>query len=425
MPKKIKPLTAIEVSRLRHGTVTGTAKLTTKDIGSNCTAYHAIGDPAGLILQCRPPLDEHQPGSRSWIFRTLVGSRRREFGLGGYPDVSLVEARNKAKRLKHDIVANGIDPVAEKKARRSALLREQARAITFESLAAEYIEKKAKEYKTAKQVQKLRTQLATYAYPKLGKMIVADIERIQIEEMIAEIWETKTETANRVRLHVEKILDLAEVKKLRSGENPARWAGNLELSFAAKNKIAKVTHYAALPVEELPGFMEKLRQQTWMGAKALEFLILTAARSGEVRGATWAEIDIEKRVWNVPAIRMKAGRSHTVPLSDDALELIKNVPRMSKFVFTGSTGAALTDATISKVPKRIGFDVTAHGFRSTFKDWCRIRTTMPDEVSELALAHVGTDSTRAAYARDELLDKRRELMDLWAKYCCSEFGRVI
>lgn len=417
MPKKIKPLTAIEVSRLRHGTITGTAKSTTREIGSTCTAYHAVGDPAGLILQCRPPVSEGELGSRSWLFRTTVGSKRREFGLGGYPDVSLVDARSKAKKLKHDIVEKGVDPAVERKARRSALQREQAKAVTFESLAAEYITKKSKEYKTAKQTQKLTTQLTTYAFPKIGKMIVADIERVQIEEMIGEIWETKTETANRVRLHVEKILDLAEVKRLRSGENPARWAGNLELSFAAKNKIAKVQHYAALPVDDIPEFMQKLRQQSWMGAKALEFLILTAARSGEVRGATWDEIDTDNRVWTIPASRMKAGRAHKVPLSKGALELLSTIPKMSNFLFTGGTGAALTDATISMVPKRINYDVTAHGFRSTFKDWSRLHTSFSDEVSELALAHVGTDSTRAAYARDGLLEKRRLLMDLWANYC--------
>jgi integrase len=428
MPRKVKELTAVEVARLRHGTITGTQGKAGGLIGAPCAEYHAVGDPAGLILQCRPPVSEKVIGSRSWVLRTKVGAKRKEFGLGGYPDVSLAEARFKAKTLKGDI-ANGIDPAAEKKAKRSALIREQAKVVTFESLAAEYVSKKAKEFKTTKQVQKLQNQLAYYAFPHIGKMVVADIERIHIENMVKAIWETKTETANRLRLHVEKILDLAEVKKLRTGENPARWSGNLELSFPARGKVSKVTHYAALPVNELPDFMAKIREQDWMGAKALEFLIMTAARSGEVRGATWSEIDFKAKTWTVPADRMKAGRAHKVPLTDAVILFLEQIPRLSEYLFTGSRGAMLTDATISKVPKRIGYEVTAHGFRSTFKDWCRLHTAYPDEVSELALAHVSSDSTRAAYARDELLDKRRLLMREWAQFCChgisDKSGKVV
>ena len=416
MPKKAKVLTAVEVARFRHGTITGTQQTTKRSIGEQCPAYHAVGDPAGLILQCRPPIEGMAIGSRSWLFRTKVGDKRREFGLGGYPDVSLADARAKAKRIK-EAIASGIDPAAEKKEKRSALIREQAKAVTFERLADEYVIKKAKEFKTTKQVQKLKNQLINYAYPYIGKMVVADIERIHIENMVKAIWEIKTETANRLRLHVEKILDLAEVKKLRVGENPARWSGNLELSFPARGKVSRVTHYAALPVVKLPEFIGKLEAQDWMGARALEFLILTAARSGEVRGAMWSEVDLEKKIWNVPADRMKSGKSHRVPLTDAAIAVLEKTPRLSDYLFTGARGAMLTDATISKVPKRIGYQVTAHGFRSTFKDWCRMHTAYPDEVSELALAHVGTDSTRAAYARDELLDKRRLLMNEWAQFC--------
>lgn len=416
MPKKAKVLTAVEVARFRHGTITGTQPLSKRSIGDPCPAYHAVGDPAGLILQCRPPIEEMVIGSRSWIFRTKVGDKRREFGLGGYPDVSLADARAKAKRIK-EAIASGVDPATEKKAKRSALIREQAKAVTFESLADEYVNKKAKEFKTTKQVQKLKNQLISYAYPYIGKMVVADIERIHIEKMVRAIWETKTETANRLRLHVEKILDLAEVKKLRAGENPARWSGNLELSFPARGKVSRVNHYAALPVTQLPELFEKLKVQNWMGARALEFLILTAARSGEIRGAMWSEVDLDKKIWTIPADRMKAGKIHRVPLADAAIAVLEKTPRLSNYLFTGGRGAMLTDATISKVPKRIGYQVTAHGFRSTFKDWCRLHTAYPDEVSELALAHVGTDSTRAAYARDELLDKRRLLMNEWAQFC--------
>jgi integrase len=413
MPKKAKTLTDVEVRRLRHGN----RKVIKPAAAELFTANHAVGNPAGLLLQCRPPAPGNKIGSRSWILRTVVGGKRREFGLGGYPDISLATARLKAKEIKENIKERGIDPVTKRKSIKSALIREQAKAVIFEKLAAEYVTKKAKEFKTAKQVQKLQNHLINYAFPYIGKMIVADIERIHIESMLSNIWEVKTETANRLRLHVEKILDLATVKQLRVGDNPARWSGNLEFSFVAKNKIAKVRHYAALPVDDLPEFMKKLMVQEQAGAKALEFAILTAARSGEIRGATWEEIDTKTNTWVIPAERMKVGKAHAVPLSDAAIRLLEAVPKLGRYIFTGARGGQLADATVSRVPKLIGYDVTAHGFRSTFKDWCRKYTAFPDEVSELALAHVGTDATRAAYARDGLIDKRRLLMTEWADYC--------
>ena len=408
MPKIVKELSDVQVRRLSWGNVQSGS-----NAGRPCARFHAVGGVSGLLLQCRPPEGDNEAGGRSWILRTVVGSKRRDMGLGGYPGVTLSMAREKAREYKAQI-SQGIDPIMEKRAARSRLIQEQGKAITFEILAKEYIEKKSK---TAKQTQKLTNQLANYAYPYIGRMIVADIERAHILKMLEAIWETKTETASRVRLNVERIIDLSMVKGLRSGSNPARWKGNLDMSLPAPSKIAKPVHYAALPVAQIQEFLVKLKSEEWIGAKALLLIIFTAARSGEVRGATWEEIDFDSKLWTIPEDRMKSGKAHTVPLSDSAIALLESLPRMGKFIFNNNRGNSLSDVTISKAPKRIGYDVTAHGFRSTFKDWARKFTGYADEVSELALAHVNDDKTRAAYARDELLDKRRLLMTDWDKFC--------
>ena len=375
----------------------------------------AAGGVAGLQLQVT------KSGARSWILRTMVGAKRRDIGLGGYPDVTLAQARKKAYDTK-EMIRQGIDPVVDRKVRRSALIAEQAKAVNFKDLAKEYVAKKAKEFKTAKQVQRLEHYLGSYAYPFIGNVVVGDIERAHIVNMLDPIWDTKTETASRVRLNVERILDLGGVKGLRTGDNPARCKGNLEHSFAARNKVAKVQHYNALPVAEMPEFWGKLRDQAGMGARALEFLILTAARSGEIRGATWQEIDLERRLWTIPSDRMKAGKEHRIPLSDAAIATLEALPRESDVIFHNNKGRPLSDVMISKVPKTVGYPVTAHGFRSTFKDWASEHTAYPDEVSELALAHVNSDATRAAYARSQLVEKRRIMMNEWSHFV--EHGAV-
>lgn len=411
MPKIAKELPDIQVKRLKWGTIqNGPNK------GLSCAKFHAVGGVSGLLLQCRPPEGKNTIGARSWILRTVVGVKRRDIGLGGYPDVTLAMARENARELKQ-LIRKGVDPILEKRSAKSALIMKQGKAITFEMLAREYIEKKSKEFKTAKQTQKLTNQLANYAFPHIGRMIVADIERAHILKMLEVIWETKTETASRVRLNVERIFDLSIVKGLRTANNPATWKGNLDMSLPAPSKIAKPVHYAALPVDQIQDFLVKLKGAEWIGSKALQMIIFTAARSGEVRGATWNEIDFESKLWTIPEDRMKSGKAHNVPLSKSAIELLESLPRTGVHIFNNSRGNSLSDATISKAPKRIGYDVTAHGFRSTFKDWARKYTGYADEVSELALAHVSDDKTRAAYARDELIEKRRLLMTDWDKFC--------
>jgi integrase len=246
------------------------------------------------------------------------------------------------------------------------------------------------------------------------------VELAHVVKILEPIWLTKTETASRLRGRIETVLSWATTSGYRTGENPARWE-LLRHVLPTPSKVKKVDHHAALPWQEIGAFMVELHKRAGMGARALEFAILTAARSGEVRGATWDEIDTGAKLWTVPAERMKAGKAHRVPLSDPALKLLKGLPRMdgSAYVFPAVRGGPLSDMSISAVTRRMGVDVVPHGFRSTFKDWCRSSTSYPDEVSELALAHVNDDKTRAAYARDELLPKREKLMRDWAKYCAT------
>ncbi len=382
--------------------------LQAKDLKDMGIGRHSDGVVPGLLFYVR------KSGARGWLLRVTVGNKRQDIGLGGYPGVSLSQARQRARELREAIWRGG-DPVGERKARKSALLAEQAMRVTFSELAKEYVNKKAREFKTAKQRQKLENQIAYYATPEIGNLVVGDIGRAHVERVLRPIWETKNETASRVRLHIERILDLAGAKGLRTGDNPARWKGNLELSFPARAKVSRTVHYAALPVADMPAFIASLPNT--MPALALHFAILTAARSQEVRHATWDEIDFDGALWTIPAERMKSGKRHTVPLSADALAVLDATPRLGKFIFTNTRGGPLTDAVVSMVPKKIGYPVTAHGMRATFRVWAQEFTAYPEEVVELCLAHVNSDATRAAYARSELIDKRRVLMDDWARFC--------
>ncbi|MGJ8682628.1 tyrosine-type recombinase/integrase [Paraglaciecola sp.] len=385
--------------------------------GKPIKALYAVGGVSGLMLQCSAPVNDNKVFARSWILRTVVGEKRKDIGLGGYPEISLSNARVMA-RHKKQLVRDGMDPVAEKRKLKQKLIDEQSSAITFHDIANEYIEKQSKELKTHTQVKKLQSRLNTYVIPHIGNMIIHDIKRSHILKMITHenLWFDKTETATRVLNATGKILDIATVKGLREGTNPAQWRGNLELTLPKPSKIAKVVHYKALPYKEITVFLSKLKSQEWLSARALELVIYTACRNSEVRKAEWSEFDLENALWTIPAERMKAGKEHKVPLCDSAVKLVKGLIRDSEYLFSNSKGNPLTDASISKAPKRIGYDVTAHGFRSSFKDWSTECTSYPDEVSELALAHVNNDKTRAAYARSQLIDKRRLMMDDWDNY---------
>ena len=393
MPKKAKELSALEVKRLVE------------------PGFYSVGGVAGLHLQVT------KTGARSWILRILVGNKRRDVGLGGYPDVQLAQARDKARDVREK-VAQGIDPVAERQSARSALLAQQMRSITFKQAATEVIKKKQLEAGNIKHAQQWQNTLETYAFPVLGRMAVADIELVHVKQALEPIWTTKTETASRVRQRIEAVLSWATVHGHREGDNVARWKGNLDTILPAPAKIAKVKHHRALDIDDAHQFMVNLRQREGVAARCLEFVILTAARSGEARGATWSEIDLANRLWIIPASRMKAGREHRVPLSDDAVKLLEAQPRRDagEFVFPAPRGGQLSDAGMSALIKRMGVDATPHGFRSTFRDWAAERTSTPHHVCEMALAHTIKNEAEAAYRRGDLLAKRAKLMQDWAKF---------
>jgi integrase len=411
MPKKVQPMAALDVKRLTCATG--------KD-GKPYNTLHAVGGVSGLLLQVTPS------GAKSWILRTLVGGKRRPIGLGGYPDVSLADARKKAQEVKEKI-AQGIDPVEERKAARQALMTARLSSLTFSDAMTQYIAMKSKEFKNPRQAQQWTNSLSTYALPHIGKVPVSDIQLPHIKAVLDPIWESTTETAKRVQGRLEKILGWAAIHGYRSAENPARWKGYLDEVYPSPSKITKKKHHEALGLEDIPEFMKSLKKRTGTASRALEFLILTSSRTNEVigdkrigkHGITWQEIDFNKRVWTVPAARMKSGKIHRVPLTDSAIDLLKQMQpgAPEKMVFPGPNGAIPSNNFLSALLKRMETPVTTHGFRSTFKDWAREKTAYADEVSELALAHVNSDATHAAYARSELIDKRRLLMNDWEYFC--------
>lgn len=395
MPKLAESLGALQVQRLTE------------------PGYYAVGGVKGLALQVTPT------GARSWILRMVIGSKRREMGLGNYPGVSLADARKAAGEMRQLADIQGVDPIEHRKAKRSETAATQALAVTFEDCAKAYIKAHEAAWKNAKHIQQWRNTLEAYAYPVLGSLLVRDIAMGHVLKVLEPIWREKTETASRVRGRIAAVLDWAKGRGYRSGDNPAEWDGNLKAQLPLPEKIATVEHHAALPIEEVAVFMATLRKSPGMGARALEFVILTAARSGEVRGATWAEIDIEGKVWVVPADRMKAGREHRVPLSSAAVELLKALEPMpgSDFVFPAPRGGMLSDMTLSAVLRRMAVPAVPHGFRSTFRDWCSERTNYPREVAEMALAHTVGDKVEAAYRRGDLFEKRQLMMEDWAAHC--------
>ena len=369
-------------------------------------------------------------GRKSWVFRFQLDRKRRDMGLGAYPDISLAEARGKAtehRKLRHD----GIDPLEAKKAQQQAQRLSVARGRTFREMAEEFISRNEAGWRNAKHRQQWRNTLATYVYPVLGELPVAAIDTGLVVQVLDPIWTEKPETAGRVRGRIEAVLDAATVRGLRQGPNPAQWKGNLAHILPARARVRKVAHHAALPFDDIPAFFAALRERQGMAARALEFAIFTAARTAEVLGATWGEVDLDAKVWTVPAKRMKAGREHRVPLSGAALALLENLRPLALIrngeldqaapVFPGLRRALpMSNMTMLMVLRRMKRDdLTAHGFRSTFSDWAAERTAYPREVVEMALAHAVESKVEAAYRRGDLFEKRRRLMDAWANFCTT------
>jgi integrase len=376
------------------------------------------GDGGGLYLRVTPD------GAKNWVFRFMLNGRARWMGLGALHTVSLAKARERAgehRLRRHD----GIDPIEARRAERLKARLEAAKAITFKECAENYIKAHRAGWRNDKHAAQWEATLAKYAEPIIGKLSVQAIDTGFVLKVLEPIWTTTPETAVRLRGRIESILDWAKVRGYRTGENPAKWKGHLDHLLPARGKVRKVEHHAALPYSELPGFLESLRDQEGIGARALEFTILTAARTGETIFARWNEIDQLEKVWTVPAARMKAGKEHRVPLSARALAILEEMQAHRHaddgFVFPGGKpGKSLSNMAFLMLLRRMKRDdLTAHGFRATFKTWASERTGFQNEIVEAALAHVVGSKVEQAYRRGDMFEKRRRLMQQWGTFCTT------
>lgn len=384
-------------------------QLTTRKIAAIKKAGRSgyFADGSGLYLQIS------RYGTSSWIFRYTLDGRVRDMGLGSAEIISLAGARQAARELRQQLIA-GDDPLALRNAKHAARRAEAAKRKTFIECAGAYVDAHRSEWRSTKNAQQWQSSLEMYAFPHIGSLMVDQIELPHILSVLEPIWREKTETATRLRARIERILAWATVRKYRQGDNPARWQGHLS-EMLPKVVGRKKQHYAALSLEDLPGFMSELRAKPRTVARALEFTILAAARSGEVRGARWDEV--EEAVWTVPADRAKSNRPHRVPLSDRAVEILRAMHRENQFVFPGAKGPRMSStAMIELLWEMRGKGVTVHGFRSCFSDWARDHTSFSRDVVEMALAHTVKDKSEAAYRRLDALDKRRRLMEQWSRF---------
>ncbi|MBH1944990.1 integrase arm-type DNA-binding domain-containing protein [Erythrobacter sp. YJ-T3-07] len=376
-------------------------------------------DGAGLHLLVKPS------GARSWVYRFMLNGKSRDVGLGaaGPGGLSLANARDEAARLRVKVKA-GIDPLEERdKDAADALAAAQAAKIagtTFRDVATAYIAANEESWRNPKHRQQWRNTLDTYVYPVIGDLPVAEVETAHVLKILEPIWKGKAETASRIRGRIETVLDSAKARGYRQGENPARWRGHLSQILPARTRLSR-GHHKALPYEELPAFIRALHKREAVAALALEFTILTAARTGEVIGANWAEVDLDRAIWTIPADRMKAAKEHRVPLSSRAVAILESLqPLGSDFLFPGAKGGKLSGMAMGMLMRRMKVDATVHGFRSGFRDWAAECTGYAHEVAEMALAHTIENKVERAYRRGDLFDKRRRLMGDWATYCASE-----
>jgi integrase len=430
-------LTAKEVEAAQHSATRGRPE------------YVSDGD--GLYLQITPA------GAKSWVFKYTLAGKAREMGLGAYGKptrplapqigVPLGEARDKAAQA-HALLRQRIDPIDHRKtqARREETNRQRAQASTFRMLAEEMVLSREAEWKNPKHIQQWKNTLATYAYPVIGDLPVADIQTDDVLRVLKPIWHAKPETASRLRGRLERVLAYAKVRNLRTGDNPAAWRGHLAESLPSPRRVqGKLPgHHPALPWRQIGAFMATLGAEPSSSSRALAFLILTAARTNEVLGARWREVDWNNKAWTVPASRMKAKKEHTVALSEPALAVLKAMQPLAtgpdSFIFPGrGAGSCLSQMALLMMLRRMnatpegapipwadaatGEPITAHGFRSTFRDWCGETTSHSTELAEAALAHAVRDKTVAAYARGDLFEKRRKLMEEWGAFCTAELTR--
>lgn len=406
MPRLAKHLSAIEVKRLSK------------------VGFHAVGTVAGLGLNIT------KEGTKSWVFRVAYGGQRRKIGLGGYPAVTLAQATEGARKLKMEI-STGVDPIQAKKTIKSNLIADRAKAKTFEECSALFLATRT--FTNKKHGKQWESTLKTYAYPYIGKMLVGDIGIANIKSVLDPIWKTKTETASRVQGRIKSIIDYAIVSGYRDKSNPALWDGFLDSIYQSPKKLKVVEHMDSLPYSKLHNFLLALRKHDTITAKALEFLILTAVRSDSVRSATWSQIDLNSKVWTVPKVFTKTKkRDHTVPLSKQAIKLLKSLERFedTDLIFPSATLKKLSDSTISKLMrdmytnKEFTDKAVPHGFRSTFRVWCLEQTTYSTELAELSMMHEVGDSVYKAYQRSDGLERRRAIMQDWSNFANSPYVAV-
>ena len=398
----------------------GINRLTDKEVRAAKTPNTYLADGGSLYLQISAV------GTKSWVFRftSPASGKRREMGLGPLITLSLAEARDRALNCRK-LLLDGVDPIDQRVVQRQQAQPVITKLPTFDECADKFIVAKRPEWANAKHAAQWEATLNTYASPIIGKLPVDQINTGHVMEILQTIWVNKTESAKRLRGRIETVLDWARVAGYRDGENPARWKGHLDHLLAKPSKVQKVEHHAALPYQQLPEFMHALRQQESISARALEFAILTATRTGETLGARWHEIDFTNRMWTIPAERMKAKREHRVPLSAPAISMLEQMKLIiaGDYIFPGQkAGKPFSNMALLMTLRRMGReDLTAHGFRSTFRDWCSETTAYPSEVAEMALAHSVGSKVEAAYRRGDLFEKRRQLMDDWAGFCTAEF----
>lgn len=426
MPKIAEELTALDVKRLSHP-------------GGKRNVLFSVGGVPGLHLQITPG------GGRSWVLRATVGTLRRDIGLGSFPGVTLSQAREKARDARAQIDA-GVDPIEERKAVKAALVAAQRRGLTFAETVNRALAAKLDGFKNAKHRQQWENSLAAYATPELGKMLVQDISTQDVLRVLQPVWMTKTETASRVRGRIEAVLSWATVAGHRTGDNPARWAGNLKELLPPPSKVAKDGNQPALPLEDAARWYAALQAREGFGARALELAALTATRSQEVRGALWGEIDLDNGLWIIPAVRMKMDREHRVPLSARAVDLLKALPKLkdNPLLFPAARGGQLSDMTLSATMKRMhetdvaengtGFldrvskrPAVPHGLRSTFRDWVAEKTSYPGDMAEVALAHRISNAVEASYRRGDMIERRRRMMADWSDFLVgsAKIGEVV
>jgi len=376
---------------------------------SGCKDPGYYADGGNLYLKVGPT------GAKSWIFRFTREKRTRDAGLGAYPTISLVRARERADNCRR-LVSAGIDPI---EAREEERKNKAPPALSFRACAEAYLANQEAGWRNPKHRDQWHSTLKTYVYPLLGSLPVDTVTTDHVLQVLEPIWSKKPETASRVRGRIEAVLNSAKARGLRSGENPAQWRGHLDHLLPAKGKVRRVKHHAAMPYKQVPAFMKALRENSSISARCLEFTILTCARTSEALGAQWPEIDFDNKLWTVPAERMKAGREHRVPLSSRAIAILKEMKavKRNEFVFASwKPGRPLSQMTLAMIVRRMGHSVTVHGFRSSFRDWASEETKFSREAAEMALAHSIPDAVEAAYRRGELLVQRRKLCDHWSAY---------